>query len=115
MFAWCHCLCARTGQQRTAHQQFCFEGFCPEKGRSNHKLKKTAEESYHGRFMKACGWLKTLSEMIQYFGRQAVLYRRELTQKFEENKEALLQEVRDYFAAKPVKGEIVIVVEGRAD
>jgi 16S rRNA (cytidine1402-2'-O)-methyltransferase len=38
---------------------------------------------------------------------------RELTKKFEENKRGTLQEVYDHFNAKPVKGEIVIVVEGK--
>jgi 16S rRNA (cytidine1402-2'-O)-methyltransferase len=37
---------------------------------------------------------------------------RELSKKFEENKHGTLQEVHDYFNAKAVKGEIVIVVEG---
>jgi 16S rRNA (cytidine1402-2'-O)-methyltransferase len=38
---------------------------------------------------------------------------RELTKMFEENKQGTLQEVYDYFSAKTVKGEIVIVVEGK--
>ena len=58
--------------------------------------------------------LKTLKELIQYFGaeRQCCISR-ELTKLFEENKRGTLQEVHDYFSAKEVKGEIVIVVQGK--
>jgi len=57
---------------------------------------------------------KTLNDFIQYFGatRQCCVSR-ELTKKFEENARGSLQEVHDHFNAKPVKGEIVIIVEGK--
>ena len=60
--------------------------------------------------------VKTLHHFIEYFGadRQCCVSR-ELTKKFEENKRGSLQEVHDYFNAKPVKGEIVIVVGGKID
>ena len=58
--------------------------------------------------------VKTLEDFIQYFGpeRQCCVSR-ELTKKFEENKRGTLQEVHDHFNSKPVKGEIVIVVQGK--
>lgn len=58
--------------------------------------------------------VKTLNDLIQYFGpdRQCCVSR-ELTKKFEENARGSLQEVHDHFNAKTVKGEIVIVVEGK--
>jgi 16S rRNA (cytidine1402-2'-O)-methyltransferase len=40
---------------------------------------------------------------------------RELTKMFEENQRGTLDEVCVYFREKGVKGEIVIVVEGRSD
>ena len=57
--------------------------------------------------------VKTLNDLIQYFGpdRQCCVSR-ELTKKFEENARGSLQQVHDHFNAKPVKGEIVIVVAG---
>jgi 16S rRNA (cytidine1402-2'-O)-methyltransferase len=57
--------------------------------------------------------IKTLKDFIEYFGpeRQCSVSR-ELTKVFEENKRGTLQDVHDYFNAKNVKGEIVIVVEG---
>ena len=58
--------------------------------------------------------VKTLAELIQYFGaeRQCSISR-ELTKLFEENKRGTLQEVHDYFKQKEVKGEIVMVVQGK--
>ena len=58
--------------------------------------------------------VKTLEDFIQHFGpeRQCCVSR-ELTKKFEENKRGTLQEVHDHFNSKPVKGEIVIVVQGK--
>ncbi|RYF89612.1 MAG: 16S rRNA (cytidine(1402)-2'-O)-methyltransferase, partial [Chitinophagaceae bacterium] len=59
--------------------------------------------------------LRTLNDFIIYFGAdRPCCVSRELTKKFEENKRGSLQEVHDHFAAKTVKGEIVIVVQGTA-
>jgi 16S rRNA (cytidine1402-2'-O)-methyltransferase len=58
--------------------------------------------------------VKTLKDFIEYFGteRQCSVSR-ELTKIYEENKRGTLKEVYDYFSAKEVKGEIVIVVKGK--
>ena len=58
--------------------------------------------------------LRTLRDLGEYLGtdRQCCVSR-ELTKMFEENKRGSLQEVYDYFNAKTVKGEIVIVVGGK--
>ncbi len=94
---------------------FCFEGFLPlKKGRQTF-LKRMAEEERTMVFYESpMRLVKTLNDFITYFGadRQCCVSR-ELTKKFEENKRGPLQEVHDYFNAKPVKGEIVIVVEGK--
>jgi 16S rRNA (cytidine1402-2'-O)-methyltransferase len=59
--------------------------------------------------------VKTLHLFIEYFSAdRKCSVSRELSKKFEENKRGSLQEVHDYFNAKAVKGEIVIVVEGAA-
>ena len=59
--------------------------------------------------------VKTLNEFINYFGADRnCCVSRELTKKFEENKRGTLQEVHDYFNEKTVKGEIVLVVEGKS-
>ncbi len=94
---------------------FCFEGFLPlKKGRQTF-LKKMAEEERTMAFYESpMRLIKTLKDFIEYFGaeRQCSVSR-ELTKVFEENKRGTLQEVYDYFNSKNVKGEIVIVVEGR--
>lgn len=94
---------------------FCFEGFLPlKKGRQTF-LKRMAEEERTMVFYESpMRLVKTLSHFIEYFGADRMCcVSRELTKKFEENKRGALQEVHDHFNAKPVKGEIVIVVEGK--
>ena len=94
---------------------FCFEGFLPlKKGRQTALKKLAVEERTTVFYESPMRLVKTLKDLIEYFGtdRQCSVSR-ELTKKFEENKRGSLQEVHDHFDAKQVKGEIVIVVEGR--
>jgi len=94
---------------------FCFEGFLPlKKGRQTMMKKLALEERTMVFYESPMRLLKTLNELIQYFGaeRQCCISR-ELTKKFEENVRGTLQEVHDHFNTKAVKGEIVIVVEGK--
>ena len=94
---------------------FCFEGFLPlKKGRQTMMKKLAIEERTMVFYESPMRLVKTLNNFIEYFGaeRQCCVSR-ELTKKFEENKRGSLQEVHDYFNAKAVKGEIVIVVEGK--
>lgn len=94
---------------------FCFEGFLPlKKGRQTF-LKRMAEESRTMVFYESpMRLVKTLNDFITYFGAERPCsVSRELTKKFEENKRGSLQEVHDHFDAKQVKGEIVIVVQGK--
>lgn len=94
---------------------FCFEGFLPLKKGRQTMLKKLAEEERTMVFYESpMRLVKTLNEFVQYFGAERLCcVSRELTKKFEENKRGTLQEVHDHFAAKAVKGEIVIVVDGK--
>ena len=94
---------------------FCFEGFLPLKKGRQTMMKKLAEEERTMVFYESpMRLVKTLNDFIQYFGadRQCCVSR-ELTKKFEENARGSLQEVHDHFNAKTVKGEIVIVVDGK--
>ncbi|MFZ1306787.1 MAG: 16S rRNA (cytidine(1402)-2'-O)-methyltransferase [Ferruginibacter sp.] len=94
---------------------FCFEGFLPLKKGRQTMMKKLAEEERTMVFYESpMRLVKTLNEFIQYFGAgRHCCVSRELTKKFEENARGTLQEVHDHFNAKTVKGEIVIVVEGK--
>ena len=94
---------------------FCFEGFLPLKKGRQTALKKFAEEERTMVFYESpMRLVKTLNDLIQYFGaeRQCCVSR-ELTKMFEENKRGTLQQVHDHFNSKTVKGEIVIVVQGK--
>ena len=96
---------------------FCFEGFLPlKKGRQTFLKRMAVEERTMIFYESPMRLVKTLNHFIEYFGAERkCCVSRELSKKFEENKHGTLQEVHDYFNAKTVKGEIVIVVEGKAD
>jgi 16S rRNA (cytidine1402-2'-O)-methyltransferase len=95
---------------------FCFEGFLPlKKGRQTALKKLAAEERTMVFYESPMRLVKTLHDLIEYFGEERLCsVSRELTKKFEENKRGTLKEVHAYFNSKPVKGEIVIVVQGKA-
>ena len=95
--------------------RFAFEGFLPQKKGRQTALKSLAEEERTLIFYESpMRLVKTLEDFMQYFGAERkCCVSRELTKMFEENKRGTLQEVCDYFKTKNVKGEIVIVVEGK--
>jgi 16S rRNA (cytidine1402-2'-O)-methyltransferase len=95
--------------------RFVFEGFLPLKKGRHTLLKRLADEERTIIFYESpMRLVKTLEELIPYFSaeRQCCVSR-ELTKLFEENQRGTLLEVLEYFKAKTVKGEIVIVVEGK--
>lgn len=94
--------------------RFCFEGFLPPKKGRQTLLKQLAAEPRTLVFYESpLRLVKTLEEMIGYFGaeRQCCVSR-ELTKLYEENRRGTLHSVCEYFREKGVKGEVVIVVEG---
>lgn len=96
--------------------RFAFEGFLPlKKGRHTALTQLAAEERTLIFYESPLRLLKTLEDFIHYFGgeRQCCVSR-ELTKLFEENKRGTVQEVHDYFKQKIIKGEIVIVIEGKS-
>jgi 16S rRNA (cytidine1402-2'-O)-methyltransferase len=95
--------------------RFCFEGFLPIKKGRQTLLKQLAEEERTLIFYESpVRLVKTLEEFITYFGEDRLCsVSRELTKLFEENKRGTLREVVDHFNQKTVKGEIVIIVEGK--
>ena len=97
--------------------RFAFEGFLPlKKGRHTLLTRLAEEERTLIIYESPMRLVKSLADLIQYFGgeRQCCVSR-ELTKMFEENARGTLQEVHDYFQQKTVKGEIVLVVEGKQD
>lgn len=95
--------------------RFLFEGFLPHKKGRQTRLKELAEEMATLVFYESPYRLvKTLQQFREYFGeeRQACVSR-ELTKIHEENQRGTLKELADFYQARTVKGEIVIIVEGR--
>ena len=95
--------------------RFSFEGFLPlKKGRHTLLTALSTDERTMVFYESPMRLVKTLDDFIQYFGpERQVCVSRELTKMFEENKRGSLQEVRDYFHEKGVKGEIVIILAGK--
>lgn len=96
---------------------FCFEGFLPQKKGRQTKIKSLVNEPRTMIFYESPHRLiKALEQFIEFFGadRKASVSR-ELTKMFEETKRGTLQEILDYFKDKTIKGEIVIVLEGKKD
>ncbi len=95
--------------------RFIFEGFLPQKKGRQTLMKKLSEEERTLIFYESpMRLVKTLEDCITYFGAdRRCCVSRELTKMFEENKRGTLVEVCNHFKQKPVKGEIVIVVQGK--
>ena len=95
--------------------RFVFEGFIPQKKGRQTLLKKLAEEDRTMIFYESpMRLVKTLEQFIEYFGGERLCcVCRELTKMYEENKRGTLAEVAQYFGQKPVKGEIVIILQGK--
>jgi 16S rRNA (cytidine1402-2'-O)-methyltransferase len=95
--------------------RFVFEGFLPvKKGRQTLFTKLAEEERTMVFYESPHRLLKTLEQCMAYFGAdRACSVSRELTKLYEENYSGSLAEVHRHFAAKDIKGELVIVVAGK--
>ena len=94
--------------------RFVFEGFLPPKKGRQSRLKQMAEESRTTVFYESPHKIvKTLGQMLPYFGSKRKLsVARELSKKFESNFIGSLEEALHFFEEHPPKGEFVVVVEG---
>jgi 16S rRNA (cytidine1402-2'-O)-methyltransferase len=97
------------------NDRFVFEGFLPDKkGRQTRFLTLQNETRTIIFYVSPHKLLKTLQEFINYFGAErTVSVSRELTKLFEETKRGKIPEVIAYFESKTIKGEIVVVLEGK--
>jgi 16S rRNA (cytidine1402-2'-O)-methyltransferase len=97
--------------------RFCFEGFLPQKKGRQKKLKELTDETRTMIFYESPYRLvKALEQFMEYFGpERRVSVSRELSKLFEENFRGTVTEVLAHFKAKTIKGEIVIVLEGKPD
>ncbi|SDE96189.1 16S rRNA (cytidine1402-2'-O)-methyltransferase [Dyadobacter soli] len=97
--------------------RFTFEGFLPHKKGRQTRLQNLASEERTMIFYESPHRLvKALQQFAEHFGAdRQVCVSRELSKMFEENVRGTVTEVIAHFGDKPVKGEIVIVVAGKAD
>ena len=98
-----------------AADHFIFEGFLPHKKGRQTKIKQIVENEYTTILYESPFRLvKTLEQLAEAAGQERrVSVARELTKIHEENVRGTLEEVIKYFKEKEVKGEIVIILEGR--
>ena len=95
-------------------ERFVFEGFLPQKKGRQKRLKELSTETrtmvlYESPYRL----VKSLTQMSEYFGQDRKgSVSRELTKVHEETVRGSLLELAQYFSKGPVKGEIVIVIEG---
>lgn len=96
--------------------RFCFEGFLPVKKGRQTRLQELGLETRTMVFYESPHrLLKTLQQMADLWGgERRACVSRELTKMFEENARGSLLELIAHFTEKGVKGEIVLVVEGKA-
>ena len=96
--------------------RFVFEGFLPaKKGRQTKLQMLTEEERTIILYESPHRLKKTLNQIVEFFGdERKISVSRELTKIFEETRTGKAKEVRDYFEIKDIKGEIVIVIEGKS-
>ncbi len=96
-------------------EKFVFEGFLPVKKGRQTRLKELATEERTMIFYESPHkLLKTLQDFNQYFGveRKASISR-ELTKLYEENIQGTFNELIVHFQKNVLKGEFVIVVDGK--
>ena len=98
------------------NDKFVFEGFLPVKKGRQTRLLLLAEETRTIIFYESPHKLvKTLGHFVEYFGvDRQVSVSRELTKMFEETIRGTATEVLAHYTAKPPKGEIVVVVDGKS-
>ncbi|GGH38030.1 ribosomal RNA small subunit methyltransferase I [Dyadobacter endophyticus] len=99
------------------NDRFTFEGFLPHKKGRQTRLQNLANEERTMVFYESPHRLvKALQQFAEHFGAdRQVCVSRELSKMFEENVRGTVTEVIAHFGEKTVKGEIVIVVAGKAD
>lgn len=99
------------------NDKFVFEGFLPvKKGRQTRLLLLANETRTIIFYESPHKLLKTLAQFVEYFGGDRnISISRELSKLHEETIRGTVTDILSHFEAKPVKGEIVIVVGGKKE
>jgi 16S rRNA (cytidine1402-2'-O)-methyltransferase len=93
---------------------FVFEGFLPVKKGRQTMLKRLAKEERTLILYESPHKIhRTLADIQQHLGDRRVAVARELTKKFEEVLRGTVSSVLEKFSSRSIKGEFVIVIEGK--
>lgn len=97
------------------NDKFVFEGFLPVKKGRQTRLQLLAEETRTMIFYESPHkLLKTLNQFAEFFGEdRKISVSREISKLHEETIRGSVKEVLLHYTAKPPKGEIVVVLEGK--
>jgi len=94
--------------------RFVFEGFLPLKKGRQTKLNELKEEKRTLVFYESPHRiLKTVQNLLEYFGDRRCIMGREITKKFEEFFRGSLDELKREIESRSIKGEIVLIIEGK--
>lgn len=97
------------------NDKFVFEGFLPPKKGRQKRLQALKDESRTMVFYESpYKLIKTLNDFKDNFGgERQISISREISKLYEENKHGSINNVLTYFESKKLKGEFVIIVEGK--
>jgi 16S rRNA (cytidine1402-2'-O)-methyltransferase len=100
-----------------ACDRFCFEGFLPHKKGRQTKLKELVlEERTIILYESPHRLVKCLGQIEEFFGQnRRVCVVREISKIYEEYQRGIVTDVKKHYENTPPKGEIVIVIEGKAN
>mgnify|MGYP005983121571 CR=1 FL=1 len=95
--------------------EFVFAGFLPQKKGRQTKLKELAEEKRTVILYESPHKINsTLEQIVEFFGEgRRLSLSREITKMYEETLRGTADEVLSQCKEKPIKGEIVLVIEGK--
>lgn len=98
------------------NDKFVFEGFLPPKKGRQKRLQALKDESRTMVFYESpYKLIKTLNDFKDNFGgERQISISREISKLYEENKHGSINNVLTYFESKKLKGEFVIIVEGKS-
>lgn len=97
--------------------RFVFEGFLPSKeGRKKRRLEELANDKRTIILYESPHRLvKSLDHIKDILGDRNIVLARELTKKFEEIKRGKISQLIEFFSHSKIKGEIVVLVEGKGN
>lgn len=110
----CACITALTISGLNT-RRFVFEGFLPSDKKERRQVLEDLKEETRTTILYEAPHhlLKTLEELSTVLGNRKITLCRELTKKFEEVRLTTLEEAVSHYKDKEIKGEFVLVLEGR--